>query len=639
MATTGAKIAGTGTSVARGSNTAWTNPGNITANDGTVASCNSGTTGSAYLRASNFGFAIPAGSVINGITAVVDMAESSSGTETVSVQLVNDAAALFGTAKTFVASGTTLTLYTSGSGTDKWGTTTLTPALVNDVDFGVYVWYTTSHNTTVDYISINIDYTPPVTGSISATETGSDTASASGKVAVSGALSATETGSDTAAFNGLVTDPPITGSLAATETGSDTASFTGEVSAFNHGSLAATEVGSDTAAVTAKVLVSGSLAVTETGTDTASLSGSVLVTGSLAAQESGSDSAALSGQVIVSGQLSANETGSDAASFAGQVLISGALLSAEVDNDSASVAGYVRVSGSLSTNESGNDTASFDGDVAGANHGQLVATETGADTASVSGQVLVAGSLAATETGLDTAALSGLVRISGSLAATDSGADWLTGTGKVLVQGSAAASEISSDTAAISGVTVSVINGSLAASETGSDTAVFRSPVIVKKAGGRNIGFTPVREVTVAVAVTPRVSAKSARPAVRATQQSVAQAWVPGVHAGSRAVRTSVTWSSASVVARNGARGSTAVPQVSCGTTVLAGSNSSRVLWRNPVVQTTSGQIVLADVHGAKQGTVRPKVKTVLNPTDEELAVLAAMLSRRRQARVLTQRK
>jgi len=315
MASTGAKLPSTGTSVARSTGTAWTNPGNITVNDNTVASCNSGATGSAYLRASNFSFNIPANSLIQGFTVVVEMAESSAGNETVSVQIVGAAGTAIGTAKTFVANGTALTLYTTGSSNDVWGTSGLTATDLNDTDFGIYVWYTTSHNTTVDYVSIDVTYAPPISGSLAATETGADTASINGKVAVSGSLAATETGADTAAFNGTITNPTITGSFAATEIGTDTASILGGV--LIQGSLNAIEIGSDTSSINGKVLVQGSLNAIETGQDSLSVSGKVLINGSLNTTEVGQDVANISGftEQSISGFLSATETGQDSASF------------------------------------------------------------------------------------------------------------------------------------------------------------------------------------------------------------------------------------------------------------------------------------------------------------------------------------
>jgi len=81
-----------------------------------------------------------------------------------------------------------------------------------------------------------------ISGSLAATESGSDTFAASGQLGVIGALAATETGADTFAATGSLA---AFGNLAATETGSDTFAATGTVSQI-FGSLAASETGSDT---------------------------------------------------------------------------------------------------------------------------------------------------------------------------------------------------------------------------------------------------------------------------------------------------------------------------------------------------------------------------------------------------------
>lgn len=126
-----------------------------------------------------------------------------------------------------------------------------------------------------------------ITGSVAATETGSDTASLAGQVVISGTLAATETGADTAAIAGQV---PISGSAPITETTADTAAITGQV--IISGAMAATESGSDTAAIYAtQPPITGSLTATESGSDTATVAGKVVVSGSLTATESGSDTA------------------------------------------------------------------------------------------------------------------------------------------------------------------------------------------------------------------------------------------------------------------------------------------------------------------------------------------------------------
>lgn len=125
----------------------------------------------------------------------------------------------------------------------------------------------------------------PITGSLVVTETGSDSAAASGKVLVKGSLAVTETGQDTLAGSGGVR---VSGSFSATETGTDTAAGSGKV--IVKGTLAVTESGADTAAFSGKVIVAGSLSGTEQGQDVFSGSGgSSTVTGTLAATETGED--------------------------------------------------------------------------------------------------------------------------------------------------------------------------------------------------------------------------------------------------------------------------------------------------------------------------------------------------------------
>jgi len=356
MTTTGAILPSSGTSIARSTATAWTNPSRITANDGSTASISSGNTGSAYLVGSNFGFAIPTDSVITGVRVIWEVAESAAGTESVTVQLQSSSSTLIGATRSFTANGNTLTLYTVGSLTDLWGAT-LTPAIVNDAGFGVRMWFTTTHAMTVDYVSVEVDYTPPVSGSLSATETGVDAFSASGDVIVQGALIVSETGNDTFSATGTVSDSAISGSMATSEVGNDT--FTSSGSILVQGALSATEIGIDTFASVGQVLVSGFLSASETGLDTFSSSGNVLVSGSLSATETGIDSFTASGSVLVQGSLTATEDGLDIFSAIGTVgsaSITGVLSATEVGNDLFQASGLTEIFGSFAANESGTDS-------------------------------------------------------------------------------------------------------------------------------------------------------------------------------------------------------------------------------------------------------------------------------------------
>ncbi|MCP4379813.1 MAG: hypothetical protein GY798_00015 [Hyphomicrobiales bacterium] len=78
MVDTGWVIAGAGASVTGVGTAAWSNPGNVTADDGTNASSSSNTKNTQlnYLVASDFGFAIPANATIEGIEARFQVRDS-----------------------------------------------------------------------------------------------------------------------------------------------------------------------------------------------------------------------------------------------------------------------------------------------------------------------------------------------------------------------------------------------------------------------------------------------------------------------------------------------------------------------------------------------------------------------------------
>lgn len=206
------------------------------------------------------------------------------------------------------------------------------------------------------------EFTPARTGTMAATETGSDTFAGTGDVPRTGSMAATETGSDTFASSG---DVVVQGSLAVSETGSDTFAATGTLSTGVSGSMAVTETGNDTASASGKVFVRGSLAATEVGSDTAAMAGKVLVKGTLAATEAGADTFASSGDVVVRGTLTGTESGSDTAAASGKVL----------------------VKGTLAVTESGSDT--FAGSSLGQRTGTMDATEVGSDGFTGSGTAVV----------------------------------------------------------------------------------------------------------------------------------------------------------------------------------------------------------------------------------------------------------
>ncbi|HET6352375.1 MAG TPA: Ig-like domain-containing protein [Coriobacteriia bacterium] len=161
VATSGANDASAGT-------TAWTNPGNVAGDDGTYATSNVGTNStSQYLNATGFGFNIPAGANINGITVAVD--RMSSGTTAPfardhTIQLLNggsragDNKAATGT--NWPTGGTAIATY--GSASDSWGRQ-WTPAEINASDFGVSLRVSNTNGSnarvaSVDYVEVTVDW-------------------------------------------------------------------------------------------------------------------------------------------------------------------------------------------------------------------------------------------------------------------------------------------------------------------------------------------------------------------------------------------------------------------------------------------------------------------------------------------------
>lgn len=137
MADTGWKVAGTGTNVAAGGGDyAWGNPSNITNTTASTAIVSNFSGTSQNLRASNFGFSIPAELTITGVEARIRRMSSFGYVQDENVRLIV-AGAVTGTDK--VKAGKWTAVYTIseyGGESDLWGTT-LTPAQVNASSFGV----------------------------------------------------------------------------------------------------------------------------------------------------------------------------------------------------------------------------------------------------------------------------------------------------------------------------------------------------------------------------------------------------------------------------------------------------------------------------------------------------------------------
>lgn len=164
-----------------GSSVAWSNPTRVTADDGSssTATLPAGTATTHYLKATNFGLALPTTAVINGLTVEVKGQLSAAQNCVGRIYLYKNSvltasAKLFGTGQSTanfsVGSPSTITF---GNSTDLWSGTVLTAADLNASTFGVALKFTagteagvasTASNTfSIDYMKLKVDYNGGIT--------------------------------------------------------------------------------------------------------------------------------------------------------------------------------------------------------------------------------------------------------------------------------------------------------------------------------------------------------------------------------------------------------------------------------------------------------------------------------------------
>lgn len=170
MASSGPRYPGSVTTASLGSENAedWVSPTNIGADDGSEASITAATFDSPdisfLLIGYNFGFAIPADATVDGMLVEIEKRDGGIGSAAdnrVQIWVISQGA--FGDNKW---SGTdwpvNATVVSYGGASDTWNHT-LTPAVVNDSNFGIALSVqATSANTDVfvDFIRVTIFYTP-----------------------------------------------------------------------------------------------------------------------------------------------------------------------------------------------------------------------------------------------------------------------------------------------------------------------------------------------------------------------------------------------------------------------------------------------------------------------------------------------
>jgi MSHA biogenesis protein MshQ len=161
----------------------WSNPTRAQTSDNSYATVSVDGTTSRYLYCTTYGFAIPTGSTIIGITVNVERnssATANGGSNDAAVRLVK--AGVIGSTDNSTATTYTTTdvIEAHGSSSDLWGLT-WTAADINASNFGVAFAATktnsagSAHTVSVDTIEIIVTYDPPLITTIT---TGSDPAAA-----------------------------------------------------------------------------------------------------------------------------------------------------------------------------------------------------------------------------------------------------------------------------------------------------------------------------------------------------------------------------------------------------------------------------------------------------------------------------
>lgn len=166
MTTTGPNLTGTGANDAAVGTIAWATPTNITVEDGSEAAASVTASGiTNYIKGTNFGFSIPSGDTINGITVEFKKrAQTATRITDVTVSIVKGGSVVGDNKADLVTFwSTTLGWVSYGGAADLWGTT-WTDTDINASNFGVVLNCTNASGTVgarVDAIRITITHSTP----------------------------------------------------------------------------------------------------------------------------------------------------------------------------------------------------------------------------------------------------------------------------------------------------------------------------------------------------------------------------------------------------------------------------------------------------------------------------------------------
>lgn len=157
------RLAGAGAEVAAYS-VPWVDPGNVSADDGAYAAAGPDWDGALthFLRATNFGFALPDGATVDGIVVEVEASNPQAPAGRTDVARVNIVKGGAGGAQDRSADAPlTLTaadfVYAYGSAAELWGEA-WAAADINAADFGAQVAYGLDPNADIVHTSVRVDY-------------------------------------------------------------------------------------------------------------------------------------------------------------------------------------------------------------------------------------------------------------------------------------------------------------------------------------------------------------------------------------------------------------------------------------------------------------------------------------------------
>lgn len=169
MANTSVTLPGTAANDASVGSNDWVSVDNIKTDDTNYSECYFGfVLNSNYLKATNFGFAIPSGATINGIEVSINKWCNTSGLEDERVSIVKSDGSIGSTNKGDIGTSwsTSATVKKYGGSSDLWSET-LSYTDINDSDFGIVLQADPSgagQRARVNYIKITVYYTESSTG-------------------------------------------------------------------------------------------------------------------------------------------------------------------------------------------------------------------------------------------------------------------------------------------------------------------------------------------------------------------------------------------------------------------------------------------------------------------------------------------